>query len=151
MRYLVDTNILIRWTEADDPEHGACVEAVDSLLAEGMDVCVCAQVLVEFWVVSTRPAAANGLGLTPEETHRRVRDFRKTFGALPEPANIAEKWLDLVTTNRVIGKQAHDARLVALMLAHDVAHLLTLNPSDFTRYQAITPVTPDEILHPETT
>ena len=146
MRVLCDTNILIRWTEADDPEHGACVEAVDSLLTEGMDVCVCAQVLIEFWAVSTRPVAANGLGLTSEETHRRVRDFRKTFGALPEPPNIAEQWLCLATTNHVMGKQAHNARLVALMLAHNVTRLLTLNPSDFTRYQEITPVTPHEIL-----
>jgi predicted nucleic acid-binding protein len=46
----------------------------------------------------------------------------------------------------VIGKPAHDARIVALMLAHGVTQLLTLNPSDFARYQGITTVTPQEIL-----
>jgi len=33
------------------------------------------------------------------------------------------------------------------MLAHGVTHLLTLNPTDFARYDGITPVTPQEILH----
>lgn len=47
----------------------------------------------------------------------------------------------------VCGKQAHDARIAALMLAHGVKHLLTLNPSDFARYHGIKPVTPQEIIH----
>lgn len=45
-----------------------------------------------------------------------------------------------------MGKSAHDARIAALMLAHGVTHLLTLNPTDFTRYNGITPVTPQEII-----
>ena len=39
-----------------------------------------------------------------------------------------------------------DARIAALMLAHGVTHILTLNPTDFARYQDITPVTPSEAL-----
>jgi len=39
-----------------------------------------------------------------------------------------------------------DTRLVALMVAHGITHLLTLNPTDFARYSEITAVTPQEIL-----
>ena len=36
--------------------------------------------------------------------------------------------------------------LVALMQAHGISNILTLNVNDFARYQEITPVTPAEIL-----
>jgi predicted nucleic acid-binding protein len=45
-----------------------------------------------------------------------------------------------------MGKPAHDARIAAIMLAHNVTNILTLNPDDFSRYQGITPVTPSEVL-----
>jgi len=44
-------------------------------------------------------------------------------------------WLPLTTRYRVSGHPAHDARLVAWMLANGVGRILTLNPRDFTRYQ----------------
>ncbi|MEN6357468.1 MAG: hypothetical protein ABFD83_10330 [Armatimonadota bacterium] len=50
-----------------------------------------------------------------------------------------------MTNNNVNGKQAHDARIVALMLAHGITHILTLNPGDFSRYTGVTPVTPNEV------
>ena len=36
----------------------------------------------------------------------------------------------------VSGVQVHDARLVASMIAHNVAHILTFNVTDFTRYDS---------------
>lgn len=45
-------------------------------------------------------------------------------------------------------KQVHDARLVALMQAHGITHILTLNGSDFTRYPGITPVDPASLAPP---
>jgi hypothetical protein len=47
-----------------------------------------------------------------------------------------------------LGKNAHDARFVAAMMAHGLTHLLTFNPQDFRRYSGITVVTPAEILTP---
>ena len=38
------------------------------------------------------------------------------------------------------GKEAHDARIVAAMLAHRVSNLLTFNMGDFKRYTQITSV-----------
>ena len=151
MIYLVDTNVLLRWSDSGASEHERCRDALSTIEEQGATAFVCAQTLIEYYAVATRPMESNGLGFTVAVAHENLLDILRVLDCLSEPANIAEKWLDLVTTNRVIGKQAHDARLVALMLAHDVTRLLTLNPSDFTRYQAITPVTPDEILHPETT
>jgi len=59
---------------------------------------------------------------------------------------MADRWKNVADRHAVIGKQAHDARLATIMLAHGVAHILTLNPGDFTRYSGITPITPQEVL-----
>ena len=37
----------------------------------------------------------------------------------------------------VVGKSAHDARLVAAMEPHGLTHLLTFNLADFRRYSNI--------------
>ena len=48
-------------------------------------------------------------------------------------------------TYDVGGKQVHDARLVAVMLVHDVTHFLTLNSSDFRRFPEITVIEPQDV------
>lgn len=149
MRYLIDTNVLLRRTDADSADHPICTEAVDRLLVAGKNLCICAQVLIEFWAVSTRPRDVNDLSLSTAVVSDQLADFRETFTRLPEPPDMAERWQELAEKHSVVGKQAHDARIAALTLAHGVTHLLTLNPGDFARYQEITPVTPQEILsHP---
>jgi len=97
-------------------------------------------------VVATRPRAVNGLGLTVDEAITRLHEIEETFLLLPEPPDIAKAWADVVREHRVLGKQAHDARLVALMLSHDISQLLTLNVSDFARYAEIAALTPAEVL-----
>jgi predicted nucleic acid-binding protein len=49
-----------------------------------------------------------------------------------------------VTKNKVSGKPTHDVRLVALMKAHSLERLLTLNPADFKRFdiEIVTPTQP---------
>jgi hypothetical protein len=53
----------------------------------------------------------------------------------------------LIARYGVVGKQVHDARLVAMMLTWQVENLLTLNDRDFQRYapEGITIVTPASI------
>jgi hypothetical protein len=48
----------------------------------------------------------------------------------------------LVADKAVLGKKAHDARLVAAMLRHGVTHLLSFNAPDFARFQEVTAVDP---------
>jgi hypothetical protein len=57
-------------------------------------------------------------------------------------------WERLVTSTPVVGKNGHDARLVAAMMAHGLAHLLTFNAQDFRPYPGITAVTPTHVLTP---
>jgi len=148
MRYLVDTDVLLRYCDQDDGEHAVCVSAIRSLVAQGENVCLCAQVLIEHWAVATRPASVNGLGLDPDEADRQLAAATLALPCLPEPPDMAERWRKVARDNAVRGKQAHDARIVALMHSHGISHILTLNTDDFARYQGVTPVSPAEVIAP---
>lgn len=50
-----------------------------------------------------------------------------------------------MTAHRVTGAQAHDARLAAVMQAAGIARILTFNVQDFSRYEGIEAVHPDQI------
>lgn len=146
MRILIDTNILLRVRDASDPRHAECVAAVDAFESSAHSPCVCMQVLAEFWVVSTRPQDVNGMGLSIESAAQQVSRINSAFPCLLETSGTVSRWLQIVTDRHVVGRQAHDARLVALMLSHGISHVLTLNTSDFTRYPEITPLSPTEAL-----
>jgi predicted nucleic acid-binding protein len=146
VNYLVDTNVLLRLRDNADPRYHECVAAVDLLRGQSERLFVCAQILAEFWVVLTRPCDVNGCGLAFDDAVTAIGKVRTTFRCLAEPPDIADRWQQIVSENKVMGKPAHDARIAALMLAHGVTHLLTLNPTDFTRYSDTTAVTPQEIL-----
>lgn len=142
MKVLLDTNILLRLSATQAPEHADLVHAVASLLSRGDEPVITAQVLIELWVVATRPANVNGFGWTPAQTHQVVVSFRAQFALLEDTPAVFTYWLTLVAVNGVEGKRAHDARLAATMLAHGVTTLLTLNPKDFMGFPGLV------ILHP---
>jgi predicted nucleic acid-binding protein len=59
VKVLLDTNILIRHTASNDPRQPAVRAALAKLSSAGNELCVCAQSVVEYWTMSTRPLAAN--------------------------------------------------------------------------------------------
>jgi predicted nucleic acid-binding protein len=87
--YLLDTNILLRLVDSTAPAHNLVLDAVAAIWGSGNDCVLTGQVLIEFWVVATRPIQ------------------------------------------------------VAVMLTHQVTHLLTLNPDDFSGLSEI------EVVHPQ--
>jgi predicted nucleic acid-binding protein len=145
LRILNDTNILVRLRDATDPRHSVCTQALHRLRASGNELFVCAQVMIEYWVVATRPRNVNGLGLEPADAVVNLQDFEQLFVLLSEPPDMAVRWRALASQHVVRGRQAHDTRLVALMLAHGVTHLLTLNGADFARYTGITCIAPEDV------
>jgi predicted nucleic acid-binding protein len=105
------------------------------------------QNLIEFWAVATRPAANNGLGLAVDQTAAQLRNLKSLFTLLADIPDIFSEWERIVLQYQVSGKQAHDARLVAAMIVHDITHLLTFNTTDFKRFTTITAVNPQSILN----
>ena len=125
--------------------HADAGRAATTLTRQGNQVSIIAQNLIEFWAVATRPAINNGLALSVADTAAHIKTFQQTFTLLPDTPEIFFEWQRLVKAHSVSGRQAHDTRLVAAMLAHHVTHLLTFNDADFKRYTEITVVNPQDI------
>ncbi len=145
MDVLIDSSVLVRLRERDSPEYNICWDAVLRLRKHQSIVYLCTQALIEFWSVSTRPREQNGLGQSIVATAQDCRDFIEVFSLLPEPPDITERWLFLVERYAVRGKQVHDARMAAFAWAHSIENLLTLNVSDFSRFQEIHPLLPTAV------
>ena len=142
MRALLDTNVFLRHSLTADARQPAITAALDALLADGTELCICSQNIVEYWALSTRPVNANGLGKSPAQVRREIDSITPGFSLIPDPAELLAIWLNLCTTFEVRGRQAYDARLVALMSATAVTTLVTLNPADFSRFATIKLVIP---------
>lgn len=142
--YLIDSNILIRWVQQDDPDYAVVESALNALARQKEVLCYTSQNLAEFWNACTRPANSNGYGLTPQETDRRARLFESKLRLLPDGLPVHQEWRKLLLTYSVSGAQVHDARLVASMLVYGVKRILTFNDKDFSRYKPI------EAIHPRT-
>ena len=91
---------------------------------------------------------SRGYGLSIAEADRRLRVIERLFQVLPDSPAAYQAWRRLIVTHVVQGVQVHDARLVALMQVDGIAHILTLNGSDFTRYPGILPIAPTSLPPP---
>ncbi|MFN0021424.1 MAG: type II toxin-antitoxin system VapC family toxin [Pirellulaceae bacterium] len=139
MAYLVDTNILVRLANAADAQHPVASQAVFELHREGEALHLTPQVLMEFRGTATRPLAMNGLGLSTADAQAKASEFEAMFPLLEENADIYPAWKGIVDGLGIIGKQVHDARLVAVCHAHAVTHLLTFNVTHFVRMSGFGP------------
>lgn len=145
MRVMLDTNIILRNAHTEDPQHQPIQDALDRLLEKGWELCIADQNVYEFWVVATRPEAVNGFGLDPDRARREIELILKAYTIIPVPSDLRDRWLNLCIAHAVLGRKAHDVRIVALMQAHGVQFLLTLNRSDFDAYPGITVLTPADV------
>lgn len=139
MTWLIDTSILVRLANGADAQHAAAARAVLNLHRRGEILQITPQVMVEFRNVSTRPAALNGLGLSAADAELQAAGFEAAFPLLAETPGIYPAWKALVNAMAVVGKQTHDARLVAVCHVHGVTHLLTFNVSHFARMAGFGP------------
>jgi predicted nucleic acid-binding protein len=130
-RILADTNIWLRIADSEALQHDCAVNAVARLLADGHEICICPQNVIEFWAVATRPVNANGLGWSPDEAAAEVEGLESRFVLLADIPEIFRRWKSLVQSDAIRGKRTHDARLAAVYLAHAVDGLLTFNGTDF--------------------
>jgi predicted nucleic acid-binding protein len=139
MAHLVDTSVLSRLANMADAHFAIAARAVSELNLRNEVLHITAQNLVEFRNMATRPVAVNGLGLSAAEAEAKAAVFESAFLLLPETPDIFPTWKALVRSLGVIGKQVHDARLVAVCHVHGVSRLLTFNTTHFLRLAAFGP------------
>jgi len=84
MAYLPDTSVVLRLNEPTNPLCKIVEQCLDKLGQNGEALVIVPQILVEFWVVATRPKSVNGLGLTIEEAEKELKNLQSIFTVLPE-------------------------------------------------------------------
>ena len=91
--YLLDTNIIGRQLNPDDPDHEKVIAALRELNQRGCLLFVSAQNLVEFRAMATRPSGppSNGLGMTAREADTELITIRHTFDFLPDSSYIYDE------------------------------------------------------------
>ena len=139
MAVLLDTSVLGRLANRSDPDHTTAKAAVAELHRRGEVLHVTPQNLIEFRNFATRSVAANGLGLDPARAAGLASVFEASFPLLDDTPAVYPAWKALVAAVGVVGKQVHDARLVAVCHAYGVSHVLTFNVGHFARLGAARP------------
>ena len=147
MIYLVDTNVLLRFTDSSHPLYSSIRSAIRKLRSQGHILEITSQNCVEFWNVATRPTNKNGFGLTPANAEKLLQSIEQLFPILPDSSDVYQEWRRLVVKFNVSGVQVHDARLVASMKVNNITSMLTFNVKDFTRYSSekVLAVSPEAI------
>ncbi len=144
---LVDTNIPLRLAQIDHPHRQIALDALQLLtLRDQEQFAIAPQSLYEMYVVCTRPAKVNGFGLNSQQAGAEIAAARALFELLPETPQVYPAWEGLIAKYAITGKRAHDVRLVALMIQHRVAKLLTFNDADFRIFTEIEPLNPFDVL-----
>jgi predicted nucleic acid-binding protein len=138
---LLDSSARLRILQPRHPHYAAAARALEWLPQQGRQLHIVPQNLVELWVVATRLAEQNGLGMTPRVISRELARLKDIFVLLPETPAIYPMWEELVLQYQVSGKPAHDARLVAAMKVHGLSAILSFDRSGFSRFAGI------EVLH----
>jgi len=145
MNYLLDSKVLLRSVQPTHPAHNVAVNAIQMLLGQSATLYMTSQNLIEFWAVATRPVAANGLGWTVAETMQEIAELKNFFTLQPDTPVVFAEWEKLVAQYQVMGKQVHDARLVAVMKTYQIPFLLTFNIADFKRFTEIIAIAPSSV------
>lgn len=145
MLVLIDSNILTFIANPSSPLYQESTDATLRLQQRGDVPCIVPQNLYEFWAVATRPLTARGLEMTTIQAQIELERLKTLFQTLPDSPAIYAEWERLVVQHSVSGKNSHDARIAAAMIAHGVTHLLTFNGADFKRFAGITAIEPQDV------
>jgi predicted nucleic acid-binding protein len=137
----LDTNVLIYAKTALSPFHAVATTKLTSLAAAGHLLCVSRQTFREYLAVMSRP----GSWTTPVPMSALcadIRSFETQFFVAEDSPLVTTQLLALLNSVTCLGKQVHDANIVATMLAHGVDTLLTHNVADFIRFAGTITVLP---------
>lgn len=144
-KYLLDTNLLLRLSDRVSADRILAEEGITKLRRNGDELCITVQNLIEFWAVVTRPCNVNGFDWTTQQAETEINILLNKFPLLSDSPDVLTHWLALVSQHDIKGRRTHDARLVAVMLAPGVTHLLTFNTGDFASFTHISLVHPHDL------
>ncbi|MBI4613196.1 MAG: PIN domain-containing protein [Planctomycetes bacterium] len=130
----VDTNLLVYAHRRDASWHGRAREVLRNLAVGAAPWAIPWPCVHEFLAIVTHPRIFK----PPTPLEAALSEIRNWLGSpslvlLSEGETYAEALFSTLETGRVAGPRVHDARIVALCLAHGVRELWSAD-RDFTRF-----------------
>jgi predicted nucleic acid-binding protein len=136
MAYLLDTGVLLRLVNEEDAQHEVVRLAAGMLASRRDRLVTTTQNGAEFWNVATRPPTDNGLGISVEIVNDAIHAVIEPIcTVVREHSRHFVELKRLLTIYQIVGKQVHDARLVASMVTWKIDRILTLNEKHFKRFE----------------
>lgn len=127
MAILLDTNILVYFSDSDSPFH----ETVKSFLQNTEETLVIAtQSLFEFTAVLTK------LGAKSEDVLLRVNLLREFVGVKETNENVISRFFDFIRKYELRGNRVYDALIAATAVEHGIKEIATFD-SDFKKFSEI--------------
>jgi predicted nucleic acid-binding protein len=71
-----------------------------------------------------------------------IRQFQRHFRITSDTAAVTRALLALLEATQTVGKQVHDANIVAAMQVYGIRRLLTHNTDDFARFAHLIEIIP---------
>jgi len=140
---LIDTNVLVYAADKTSPFH----QPAKILRNKGVDgktsLCVCPQVLNEFFAIVTDPKRV-GSPRSQEEALLEIEKYHRSGNILkifPGP-DVVEKTLGLLKRYNTTKQGIFDLYLVATMLSNNITRLYTYNQGHFTKFSEIELLSP---------
>lgn len=140
---LLDANILVYADQEADEHHVASKALRDQGLHGEVSLCVCPQVLNEYFAVVTNARRVSN-PRTSETARREVMKYIKSQNFLkiyPTPTTL-NRLYGLLQKHLVSGPLIFDYYLIATMLENDIKKVYTYNTNDFS------PVSEIQVLAP---
>ena len=130
----VDTNVLVYATQITSPQRDPARAALRDRSKGGARLRLNRQILREYLAVVTRPQLfASPIPMA--DALADVERFAAAFEVLEDGPEVGARLAELCRSVALAGRQVHDANIVATMLAHGEARLLTANRGDFRRFE----------------
>lgn len=133
----IDTNILVAFVIPEHPDHGKVRERIDQFQREGRRLAVTSGILAEFVHVVTDPRRfENPLTMTEALTWATFWSEAEEFVIVSTDRIAHEQWLLWLGQHHLGRKRLLDTLIAATWWAVGIREILTLNPADFTVFDA---------------
>lgn len=134
-KVFVDTNILLRSIHQLASQHLLARQLVEQYHNNGYELWINRQVIREYLVQVTR-AGVLSTPLDIPQAIQRLYQIELVYHIADETHDVTKMLKSVIQQFPTVGKQIHDANIVATMLTHGIDTLLTLNVSDMKRFSS---------------
>ncbi len=130
----IDTNILINVRVLEAPQRDIVRTNLKRAFDSPENLRISRQIIREYLAVITRPQIWP-VPITRADALEDASRLLEIYEMLEDGPAVTDLLLDLCRIAPVVGKQIHDANIVATMLAYGERRLMILNAADFRRYE----------------